>query len=72
MTTLLKEAFGKVTTLPEALQDQIAHELLEELEWESKWDKTFSESQDALDHLGQEALKEFESGKTQEMGFDEL
>jgi len=68
MTTLLKEAFDKVTTLPEPLQDQIAHQLLEEVEW----DKTFSESQDVLDRLAQKALDEFESGKTHELGFDDL
>ncbi len=72
MTTLLKEAFDKVTDLPEPLQDQIAHELLEEVEWESKWNKTFSESQDVLDRLSQKALNEFDSGKTHEMGFDDL
>ena len=72
MTTLLKEAIDKVKTLPEPLQDQIAQELLEEVEWESKWDKTFSNSQDVLDRLAQKALDEFESGKTREMGFGDL
>ena len=39
MTGLLKEAFDKVSKLPETLQDEIAKELLEELEAEARWKK---------------------------------
>ena len=46
--------------------------ILEEIEWESRWDKTLAESQDKLDQLAQKALDEYQSGKTKEMGFDEL
>jgi hypothetical protein len=39
MTGLLKEAFDRVSKLPETLQDNIAKELLAELEGEAPWKK---------------------------------
>ncbi len=39
MTVLLKEAFDRVSKLPETLQDNIAKELLEEFEAETPWKK---------------------------------
>ena len=72
MTNLLAQAFQKASQLPEDLQDELASALLEEIEWESRWDKTLAESQDKLDQLAQKALDEYQSGKTKEMGFDEL
>ncbi|MGA2797663.1 MAG: hypothetical protein ABSE63_08805 [Thermoguttaceae bacterium] len=72
MTNLLAQAFQKASQLPENLQDELASALLEEIEWESRWDKTLADSQDKLDQLAQKALDEYQSGKTKEMGFDEL
>jgi hypothetical protein len=72
MTNLLAQAFQKASELPENLQDEIACGLLDEIEWESQWDKTLADSQDKLDQMAQKALDEFQSGKTKEMGFDEL
>jgi RNA 3'-terminal phosphate cyclase len=72
MTNLLAQAFQKASQLPEDVQDEIASELLDEIEWESRWDKTLADSQDKLDQLAQKALDEYQSGKTKEMGFDEL
>jgi hypothetical protein len=72
MTNLLAQAFQRASQLPENLQDEIASELLEEIEWESRWDKTLAESPDKIDHLAQKALDEYRSGKTKEMGFNEL
>ena len=40
MTVLLKEAFDKASKLPETLQDEIAKELLAEIEDEARWEKT--------------------------------
>ena len=39
MTVLLKEAFDKVSKLPETLQDEIAKEILAELETEAREEK---------------------------------
>jgi hypothetical protein len=72
MTTLLQEAFYKASELPDELQDEIAKQLIEELEWESKWDKTLAESQEVLEQLAMEAIREYKEGKTLKMGFDEL
>ncbi len=72
MTHLLAQAFQKASQLPEHIQDELANELLEEIEWESRWDKTIADSPDKIDLLAQKALDEYRSGKTKEMGFDEL
>ena len=72
MTKLLKRAFDKAAQLPIDLQNQIAQELIDEIEWEMKWNETLENSPDFLEHLANSALKEFESGKTLEKGIDEL
>ena len=36
MTTLLQKAFHKAEELPDALQDELAQQLIEEIEWEKK------------------------------------
>jgi ubiquinone biosynthesis protein Coq4 len=72
MTTLLSKAFEKVSSLPDTIQDAIAMELLEEIEWEKEWDNTISTSSKELDILAEKALREFKQGKTTEMGFDDL
>jgi hypothetical protein len=72
MTSLLKEAFEKASRLPPDLQDQIAQHLLDEIEWEFKWDKTLASSDDLLEKLANKAIKDFEAGKTHQKGFDEL
>jgi len=72
MTKLLTRAFRQASHLPEDLQDQLAHELLDELEWESRWDRTLADSQDKLEQLAAKAEREYHAGKTKEMGFDEL
>lgn len=59
MTTLLTKAFEKVSALPDTMQDAIALELLEEIEWEKEWDKTISKSSIELDILAEKALREF-------------
>jgi hypothetical protein len=72
MTKLLTQAFAKASELPENLQNELARELLEELAGEAEWDRTLEQSADVLDHMAEQALKEFQAGRTKEMGFDEL
>ena len=72
MTNLLAQAFEKASLLPEDLQDALARELMDELAWESRWDKTLSESVGDLDDIAGKALNEYHAGQTQEKGFDEL
>ena len=72
MTKLLKQAFKKASELPSDLQDEIARELLEDMAGEQKWDKTLEESQDVLDSLARDALKQHKAGRTKQMGPEEL
>ncbi len=69
---LLAEAFEKASTLPDDLQDALARELMEELAWEAKWDKTLSEPTADVDDLAAKALDEYRAGRTHEKGFDQL
>jgi hypothetical protein len=72
MTTLLNQAFEKASSLPDSIQDVLAAELLEEIEWEKKWDSTMASSSKKLDTLAAKALLEFKQGKTKKMGFDKI
>jgi hypothetical protein len=72
MTHLLAKAFEKASFLSAELQDQLAQELLEELEGEAQWDTTLAHSQDKLEELAKSAEEQHHAGKTKEMGFDEL
>ncbi|MFH1719634.1 MAG: hypothetical protein ABIF19_19965 [Planctomycetota bacterium] len=72
MTKLLEEAFKKASELPETEQDTLAKWLLEELESEREWDRTFAESQDVLGQLADEALDAHKKGKSKPMDFDRL
>jgi hypothetical protein len=72
MTDLLSKAFKKASELPEESQDNIAKRLLDEIEDEVKWQKSFDRSADKLKALGDKAMADHEEGKTQKTGFDEL
>ncbi len=72
MTDLLSKAFQKVSKLPENLQDEVATQLLEDMEGEIKWDETLAKSQNELEKMSDKALKEFREKRTKAMGFDEL
>jgi hypothetical protein len=64
MTKLLEKAFLEASRLPVEEQDLLARTLLEDIEAEGKWDEAFANSQDELSMLADEALADFESGKT--------
>jgi len=64
MTRLLEEAIEKISQLPDEQQDAMASLVLEEISAERKWDDLFSNSQDVLASLAEEALMDFEAGKT--------
>jgi hypothetical protein len=72
MTHLLSQAFEKASSLSDELQNQLAEELLDEIEGESKWDETLASSQDKLEQMAEKAAREYREGKTVEMGIDEL
>lgn len=72
MTKLLTQAFAKASSLPDDLQDQIALELLDELDWEARWGQTLASSQDKLERLAERAAEEYRAGNTRESDFDDL
>jgi hypothetical protein len=72
MTELLKKAFAEIEKLPDDAQDALANWIFEELESERLWDKKFSESQDILAQLADEALAEYRAGKTEQLDPDTL
>ncbi len=72
MTKLLERAVKKVEALPDREQDAIAALILEELEDETRWDKTFARTQEALARLAAEAMAEDRAGKTEALDPDRL
>lgn len=65
MTQLLEKAFKKVSKLSEYEQNVIARWLLEELESDKAWEKSFAESEDILTNLAKETISEYKKGNTQ-------
>ena len=74
MTTLLERAFIEIQKLPNYLQDELAQQLLEDIESELKWQKSLSREDIELGSLlemAQEALLEEQEGRTEDKGFGE-
>lgn len=67
MTELLEKAFVEASKLPREAQDMLAKMLLDDLAAEEKWDETFAGSQDKLATLADEALAEYQSGRTKKL-----
>ena len=74
LSTLLSKAVQKAQELPEAIQDELAEQFIEDIENEIKWQETLSKPQDSLilKELAQKAIADSENGQTEEMGFDQL
>ena len=72
MTTSLEKAFAKAATLPGPAQEQLAEQLLEDIEGELKWDRTLAGLQDLLESLADKARQARQQGRTTAKGFDEL
>jgi len=72
VTTLLQKAFEQATQLPEIEQNALAKWLMEELESEALWRKTFAESEDVLELLANEAIESKKAGKTTPLDLDRL
>ena len=64
MTALLSKALKRIEVLPKELQDEIAEQLLEDIESEIKWQKTLAKPQNKLGRLADKALQESAAGKT--------
>jgi hypothetical protein len=67
MTERLEQAIARLKTLPTEQQDAIATLILDELDDDERWDKSFARSPDLLAKLAGEAMAEYRAGKTQEL-----
>lgn len=72
MTHQLEIAFKKASKLPEREQNTIARWLIEEINSDAKWDKLFANSEDQLETLAKNALKNFDNGKTDKLDINKL
>jgi hypothetical protein len=74
MTALLKKALAKAANLPKPVQNELAKQLLEDIEAELKWDRTLAspKSQKLLASMAKKAIKARRAGKIYDMGIDEL
>ena len=70
MTGLLEEALRRVASLAPEEQDAIASQILETLDDEEAWARSFREKPDLLQRLAQEAIEEHRRGETRPL--DEL
>jgi hypothetical protein len=72
MTALLEQAFEQATQLPDMEQNALAKWLLDELAAEKQWTKAFSESEDVLEKLADEAIEASRQGKTKPLDINRL
>ena len=74
MTKLLEKAFQEAQKLSDNLQNEIAQQLLIDIENELKWQETLADPDinlDILSKMAQAALIEDQEGKTEAKGFGE-
>lgn len=67
MTELLEKAFREAARLSPEEQDALASLLLAELESERRWEGMFDGSQDALSELADQALRDDDADRTEEL-----
>jgi hypothetical protein len=70
MTGLLEEALRRVEALSKEQQDAIASQILETLDDEDAWARSFHEKPEVLRSMAREALEERRRGETRPL--DEL
>ncbi|MBE9111089.1 hypothetical protein IQ273_16905 [Nodosilinea sp. LEGE 07298] len=74
MTTLLDQAFQAAQKLSSNLQDELAQQLLDDIQNELRWQETLSASDvdsDILTSMALAALAEDNAGETENKGFGE-
>lgn len=72
MTELMTKLMERISELPPNLQEEVAKQLIEEIDQEIKWQSSLENPDTVLNKLGEKALEDSEKGKTRESGFDEL
>jgi hypothetical protein len=74
MTNLLEKAFKEAQKLSDYLQDELAQQLLEDIQNELRWQETLAKQDNdisILKQMAQAALIEDQEGKTEDKGFGE-
>jgi hypothetical protein len=74
MTNLLEKAFEEAQKLSDYLQDELAQQLLEDIQNELRWQETLAKQDNdisILKQMAQAALMEDQEGKTEDKGFGE-
>ena len=69
---LLEKAFARASDLPRAVQQQLAEQIIEEIDGELQWDQTLNHSQDLLEEMANKVRRAKRLGKTIRKGFDKL
>jgi hypothetical protein len=64
MNKMLEQALAELAKLPEAQQEAIAREILEQLEADKGWDERFAKSQNQLAKLSKRAGRHIADGTT--------
>jgi predicted amidophosphoribosyltransferase len=72
MGRLLQKVIAETAKLPEEEQEAFAAFMLAELESEKRWDELFSQSQDLLARMAEEARREYRAGLTEPLDPDTL
>jgi hypothetical protein len=72
MSRRLEQAMDAARRLPEDQQDRLADWLLEMLAADQKWDDLFARSQDQLEKLAGDALRDHAEGRTVPLDPDKL
>ncbi len=72
MTNQLESAIKQLSKLPEKEQNHMAKWIMAEINSEEKWNKLFSESENQLNALAEEALSDFKNGQTKELNINKL
>ena len=72
MTPHFTQLIEKVANLPDAIQDEMALQWLDDVENELQWQTTLEQAQPKLEQLALAALHQAKQGKTIKKGFDEL
>ena len=72
MGRLLQKVIAETAKLPDAEQEAFAAFMLAELESERRWDELFSQSQDLLARMAEEARQEYRAGRTKPLDPDKL
>ena len=64
MTALLEHAIQEITVLSDSEQNFLAALLLENIRDGKHWDAQFAASKDVLEELFDEAMEEYQTGRT--------